>query len=144
MVAATTYRKREVEDEDEEAVHGAAAGDARGRRRMGNPSHTQTSSSPASPLAAALPTPAFPTLGATPPRRRRRASRAEPVLVESARETQREIGSSRREADDAVDWRPRSRGFIAMPLLRFDPSFFWVISKHGRLVDRAGLNSRAG
>lgn len=66
MVAAATYRQREVEDEDEEAVHESAAGGACGGRRMGNPSHTQTSRSPARHPAAA-PKPAFPARGATPP-----------------------------------------------------------------------------
>lgn len=76
MVAAATYRKREVEDEDEEAVH-ESAGDAGGRRRMDNPSHTQTSSPPARPAAAAdVPKPALPASVATPPRRlRARAER---------------------------------------------------------------------
>jgi len=66
--AAATYRKREVEDEDEEAVH-ESAGDAGCRRRMrDHPSHTQTSSPPARPPAAAdVPKPALAALGATPP-----------------------------------------------------------------------------
>ena len=67
MGAAATYRKREVEDEDEEAVH-ESAGDAGCRRRMrDHPSHTQTSSPPARPPAAAdVPKPAVAALGATP------------------------------------------------------------------------------
>lgn len=86
MVAAATYRKREVEDEDEEAVHEAATGDAGsgGRRRM-NPSHTQTNSSPARPPAAVRPTPAITSRGATPP-----AARAERWRVEEERNGRRD------------------------------------------------------
>jgi hypothetical protein len=47
--AAAAYRKREVEDEDEEGVHGPAAGGARGRRRVDSPYHTQTPARPPSP-----------------------------------------------------------------------------------------------
>lgn len=68
VVAAATYRKREVEDEDEEAVHGAADADAGccccggGARRLAEvPSHTQNGPSPVAPA------PAIPFNGATPP-----------------------------------------------------------------------------
>jgi hypothetical protein len=56
VVAGATYRKREVEDEDEEAVHSAAA--ARGSdagRRVGSPSHAQNGRSPVSPARGATP-----------------------------------------------------------------------------------------
>lgn len=68
VVAGATYRKREVEDEDEEAVHGAADVDAGccggggGARRLAEvPSHTQNGPSPVTPA------PAIPSSGATPP-----------------------------------------------------------------------------
>jgi hypothetical protein len=94
VVAAATYRKREVEDEDEEAVHESAGPGAGGRRRMDNPYHTQTSSPPARPPAAAdVPRPAPPAPGATPPPLAR-ASRAEPSrAVEREGHTERGRGS---------------------------------------------------
>lgn len=80
VVAAATYRKREVEDEDEEAVHGAAdvdAGCGGGARRLAEvPSHTQNGPSPVTPA------PAISSRGATPPIV---PGRAEPVEEESAR-----------------------------------------------------------
>lgn len=73
MVAAATYRQREVEDEDEEAVHDESsaewAGGASGGRRVGDPSHTQTCRSPPASRPAE---PALPALGATPPAARER------------------------------------------------------------------------
>jgi hypothetical protein len=59
-----TYRKREVEDEDEEAVHGAATAAATGAdagRRVEDHSHAQNGPAPESPA------PAIPSRGATPP-----------------------------------------------------------------------------
>ena len=91
VVAAAAYRKREVEDEDEEAVHGAAGVDAGccsccggGARRLAEvPSHTQNGLSPVAPA------PAIPSNGATPP--------IVPVEEESARRCVRGwVGASAR------------------------------------------------
>lgn len=68
VVAAGTGGQREVEDEDEEAVHesSAGAGGACGGRRVGDPSHTQTCRWPPASWPAE---PALAALGATPPTR---------------------------------------------------------------------------
>jgi hypothetical protein len=74
VVAAGTGGQREVEDEDEEAVHeaSAGAGGACGGRRVGDPSHTQTCRSPPASRPAE---PALRAPGATPTARERERER---------------------------------------------------------------------
>lgn len=142
MVAAATYRKREVEDEDEEAVH-ESAGDAGGRRRMDNPYHTQTSSPPARlPAAADVPKPAPPASEATPPRRERwrekRGTRRRRKLV-----AWWWLGWLSRFAPGAVrGWRGGGAAFIGSAALRAG-AFSCIAGASGRLRALA-LSSRSG